>query len=363
MTQSTPDCAADCAAARRLAVANGEDCWVPLQGGRWREWPKRVAICGHPRESWVTEPFKSVPTVHHDMLLLLPNPQKSKGKGTGQRQVLGPESGWVECTQRSVMSHADFMDVLSMILSKPAAFVKISCWAGWHQTGTMAALLWAILFAAGVDVVVTMETISWDCESDCWLAQEFLWQNKDWNEAHGRILRNHGYGHDQWNTLANRTASVCLELMKDGQWKDTMMRFLSGQRIHLPVSQRHPSPKKASAFPQSTARQAQSLPPDEIREAQSRAEGLQSRDAIMQEIVLDYRIDRRTQLLFFSLSERFGFHGRCRQVRLLSKLLFKNAGDSHSFWLQNSVCGDIRQLMQHPSARAAAAASSSDGRS
>ena len=25
------------------------------------------------------------------------NPQKSKGKGTGQRQVLGPESGWVEC--------------------------------------------------------------------------------------------------------------------------------------------------------------------------------------------------------------------------------------------------------------------------
>lgn len=38
------------------------------------------------------------------------------------------------------------------------------------------------------------------------------------NEAHGRILRNHGYGHDQWNTLANRTASVCLELMKDGQW-------------------------------------------------------------------------------------------------------------------------------------------------
>jgi hypothetical protein len=34
--------------------------------------------------------------------------------------------------------------------------------------------------AAGVDVVVTMETISWDCESDCWLAQEFLWQNKDW---------------------------------------------------------------------------------------------------------------------------------------------------------------------------------------
>ena len=41
-------------------VANGEDCWVPLQGGRWREWPKRVAICGHPGESWVTETFKSV---------------------------------------------------------------------------------------------------------------------------------------------------------------------------------------------------------------------------------------------------------------------------------------------------------------
>jgi hypothetical protein len=40
-------------------------------------------------------------------------------------------------------------------------------------------------------------------------------------------------------------------------------------------------PRKASAFPQSTARQAQSLPPDEIMEAQSRAEGLQSRDAIM----------------------------------------------------------------------------------
>lgn len=34
--------------------------------------------------------------------------------------------------------------------------------------------------AAGVDVVVTMETTSWDFESDCWLAQEFLWQNKDW---------------------------------------------------------------------------------------------------------------------------------------------------------------------------------------
>ena len=30
--------------------------------------------------------------------------------------------------------------------------LRISCWAGWHQTGTMAALLWAILFATRVGI-------------------------------------------------------------------------------------------------------------------------------------------------------------------------------------------------------------------
>ena len=35
------------------------------------------------------------------------------------------------------------------------------------------------------------------------------------------------------------------------------------------------------------------------------------------EILQDFSVDMRTQILFFSLSERFGFLGRCRQGRLL----------------------------------------------
>ena len=35
------------------------------------------------------------------------------------------------------------------------------------------------------------------------------------------------------------------------------------------------------------------------------------------EILNDYGMDRVTRLLFFSLSERYGSLGRCRQIRLL----------------------------------------------
>ena len=54
-------------------VENGDEGWVPLQSGRWRGWPLRVAIIGHPEQSQVDhhEMWPSMTTVYHETLVHL----------------------------------------------------------------------------------------------------------------------------------------------------------------------------------------------------------------------------------------------------------------------------------------------------
>ena len=59
------------------------------------------------------------------------------------------------------------------------------------------------------------------------------------------------------------------------------------------------------------------------------------------EILNDYGMDRVTQLLFFSLSERYGSLGRCRQTRLL-RLGLNMMHDSMKYQLNR-----VGQLLVH----------------
>ncbi|CAK9023757.1 unnamed protein product [Durusdinium trenchii] len=134
------------------------------------------------------------------------------------------------------MCHPNFIAVLNMILSKPASVIRISCLQGWHRTGVVTAVLWAILHAAGVQVLIIMEKLSWDVSSDCWFAKQFLSVEMDWRYAHGRIMRNHGMTSDQWIAVANRTAETLFEFLLAGErWTNNLRTFfcMEFSRSHL----------------------------------------------------------------------------------------------------------------------------------
>ena len=62
-----------------------------------------------------------------------------------------------------------------------------------------------------------MEKLSWDCNHDCWLAQQFLSQNKEWTLG-GRYMIKHNVNNRQWQADKINTANQPPDLPRSNSW-------------------------------------------------------------------------------------------------------------------------------------------------